>query len=139
MAVDRNIVIKCHMQSESNSSIAKRLQMNRTTSWKIVKKFKETGTTLDKPGRGNKQTDRTQKLVKNTREKLRRNPRRSHQKLAAEANGSNSTMYRVTKEDLGKKPYKMHHCHELTEHHKRMRMERIVKFWMRSTKARSPT
>ena len=33
-------------------------------------------------------------------------------------------MYRVMKDDLGKKPYKMLHRHELTEHHKRMRMER---------------
>ena len=118
MAVDRNIVIKFHKQGESNSSIAKRLKMNRTTVWKIVKKFKETGTTLDKPGRGRKRTVRTLKLVKNTREKLRRNPRRSHRKLAAQANVSNSTMYRVMKEDLGKKPYKMLY------RQKRMRMER---------------
>ena len=124
MTVDRNIVIKFHKQGESNSSIAKRLKMNRTTVWKIVKKFNETGTTLDKPGRGRKRTVRTPKLVKNTREKLRRNPHRSHRKLAAEANVSNSTMYRVMKDDLGKKPYKMLHRHELTEHHKRMRMER---------------
>ncbi|KAF2350936.1 hypothetical protein FHG87_018306 [Trinorchestia longiramus] len=33
-------------------------------------------------------------------------------------------MYRVLKEDLGKKPYKMRKCHELTEHHQRMRAER---------------
>ena len=78
MAVDRNIVIKFHKQGESNSSVAKRLKMNRTTVWKIVKKFKETGTTLDKPG-----CVRTLKLVKNMREKLRLNPRRSHRKLAA--------------------------------------------------------
>ena len=77
--------------------------MNRTTVWNIVKKFKETGTTLDKPGRGRKRTVRTLKFVKNTRENLRRNPRRSHQKLAAQANVSNSTMYRVMKDDLGKK------------------------------------
>ena len=124
MTVDRNIVIKFHKQGESNSSIAKRLKMNRTTVWKIVKKFNETGTTLDKPERGHKRTVRTPKLVKNTREKLCRNPHRSHRKLAAEANVSNSTMYQVMKDDLGKKPYKMLHRHELTEHHKRMRMER---------------
>ena len=33
-------------------------------------------------------------------------------------------MYRMMKDDFGKKPYKMLHRHELTEHHKRMRMER---------------
>ena len=98
--------------------------MNRTTVWKIVKKIKETGTTLDKPGCGRNRTVRTLKLVKNTREKLLRNPRRSRRKLAAQANESNSTIYRVMKDDLGKKPYKMLYCHELTEHYKRMRMER---------------
>ena len=67
MSVDRNIFIKFHKQGESNSSIAKRLKMNRTTVWKIVKKFKQTRTTLDKPGRGRKRTVRTLKLVKNTR------------------------------------------------------------------------
>ncbi|KAF2361222.1 hypothetical protein FHG87_008019 [Trinorchestia longiramus] len=33
-------------------------------------------------------------------------------------------MYRVLKEDLRKKPYKMMKRHEFTEHHKRMRAER---------------
>ncbi|KAF2359587.1 hypothetical protein FHG87_009657 [Trinorchestia longiramus] len=33
-------------------------------------------------------------------------------------------MYRVLKEDLGKKPYKMMKRHELTDHHERMRAER---------------
>ena len=98
--------------------------MNRSTVWKVVEKFKETGTTLDTPGRGRKRTVRTHKLVKNTREKLLRNPRRSHRKLVAGANVSNSTMYRVMKDYLGKKPYKMLHRHELTEPHKRMRMEK---------------
>ena len=88
--------------------------MNQTTVWKVVKKIKETGTTLDKPGRSRKRTVRTLKLVKNMREKLRRNPRRFHRKLAAQANLSNSTMYRVMKNDLGKKPYKILHRHELT-------------------------
>ena len=68
MTVDRNIVIKFHKQGESNSLIAKRLKMNRTTVWKIVKKFNETGKTLDKPGRGRKRTVCTPKLVK-TRER----------------------------------------------------------------------
>ncbi|KAF2367228.1 hypothetical protein FHG87_002014 [Trinorchestia longiramus] len=37
-------------------------------------------------------------------------------------------MYRVLKEDLGKKPYKMIKRHELTEHHERMRAERSRPF-----------
>ena len=52
MSIDCNIVIKLHKSGESNSEIAKRLKMNRTTVWKIIKKFQEIGTTLDREGRG---------------------------------------------------------------------------------------
>ena len=43
--------------------------------WKIVKKFRETGNTLDRPDRGRKRSVRSPQLLKNTREKLWRNPR----------------------------------------------------------------
>ncbi|KAF2359309.1 Homeobox domain-like [Trinorchestia longiramus] len=98
--------------------------MNRSTVWKIVKKFKEIGTTSDKPGRGRKRSVQAKTLLKNTREKLRRNPHRSHRKLAAEAGLSKTQMYRVLKENLGKKPYKMMKCHEFPEHRERMRAKR---------------
>ncbi|KAF2344320.1 hypothetical protein FHG87_024923 [Trinorchestia longiramus] len=56
-------------------------------------------------------------------ETMRRNPRRSHRELSAEASVSKTSIYRVL-EDLGKKPYKMMKRHELTEHHERIRAER---------------
>ena len=74
MAVDRKTVIKLHKICETNVEIAKRLKINRLTVWKIVKKFKETGNTLDREGRGRKRTICTPQLIKNTGEKLRRNP-----------------------------------------------------------------
>ena len=67
--------------------------MNCSTVWKIVKKFKETGTTSDKPGRGRKSSVYTKKLIKNMKEKLHCNPHQSHQKLAAEARVSESSIY----------------------------------------------
>ena len=73
MSIDRNIVIKFHKSGESNSEIAKRLKMNHTTVWKIIKKFQEIETTLDWEGQGQKWTFHTPQLIKNTREKLRRN------------------------------------------------------------------
>ena len=72
MAVDRNMVIKLNKSGKSNVEIAKRLEMNRSTVWKIVKKFKETGSTIDNKGRGRKRAIRTLQLIKNMREKLRR-------------------------------------------------------------------
>ena len=47
MSIDRNIVIKLHKSGESNNKIAKQLETNCTTVWKIIKKFQEIGTTLD--------------------------------------------------------------------------------------------
>ena len=70
MAVDRNTGIKLHKSGETNVEIAKQLKMNRSAVWKIVKKFKETGNTLDREGRGRKRCIHTLQLIKNTREKL---------------------------------------------------------------------
>ncbi|KAF2351789.1 hypothetical protein FHG87_017456 [Trinorchestia longiramus] len=84
----------------------------------------KTSTDSDKPGRGRKRGVRTKKLIKNTLEKLRRNPRRCHRELAAEASVSKTSIYRVLKEDLRKKPYKMMKRHEFTEYHASMRAER---------------
>ena len=53
MSIDCNIVIKLHKSGENNSEIAKWLKMNHTTVSKIIKKFQEIGTTLD---RGRKRT-----------------------------------------------------------------------------------
>ena len=56
IAVDRNAVIKLHKSKKSNVEIAKRLDMNYSTVWKIVKKFQEIGKPLDRPRRGRKQS-----------------------------------------------------------------------------------
>ena len=50
-AVDQNIVIKLHKSGKSNVEIAKRLEMNCSTVWKIVKKFKKTSNTIDRKGK----------------------------------------------------------------------------------------
>ena len=90
--------------------------MNRTTVWKIIKKFQEIGTTVDREGRGRKRTVRT-------REKLRRNSRRSCRNLAAAAGVGKSTMHQLLREDLGVKPFKMLRQQELSDRHVAMRAE----------------
>ena len=51
MAVDLNIVIKLHKSGRSNVKIAKRLEMNCFTVWKIVKSLKKPVTTLTRKGK----------------------------------------------------------------------------------------
>ena len=50
VAVDQNAVIKLHKSGRSNVEIAKWLDMNRSTVWKIVKNFQETVTPLTDQG-----------------------------------------------------------------------------------------
>ena len=90
----------------------------------MVKRFRETGQTSNRPGQGRKITVRTKRMVKNTREELRTNPRRSAIKLDAEAGISQVSVCRILKEDLKTFPYKMQKRHELTPMHARMRVKR---------------
>ena len=107
MSIDHSIVIKLHKSGESNSEIAKRLKMNCTTVRKIIKKFQEIGTTLDREGRGQKRTVHTSQLIKNTKEKLRCNSCRSCRNWAAAPGVGKSTMHQLLREDLGVKPFKI--------------------------------
>ena len=124
MAVDGNTIVTFHKKGESNSCIAKKLHIRRETVWKVVKKFKETGETCNRPGQGRKRTVRTKRLVKYARKKLRRNSRLSAAKMAAEAGISQTSMRRILKEDLRTYPYKMQERHELSITHERMRLDR---------------
>ena len=63
-------------------------------------------------------------VVKNTRERLRRNLRRYAAKMAAEAGISQISMRRILKEDLRTYPYKMQKTHELSTTHKRLKLDR---------------
>ena len=124
MFIDLETLVSLHKKSESNSTIAKELQIRRETVWKVVKKFREIGQTSNRPGQGRKITVRTKRIAKNTREKLRINSRRSATKLAAEAGISQASIRRILKQDLKTFPYKMQKRHELTPTHERMRVER---------------
>ena len=74
--------------------------------YKALKRLKETGSTLPKVRSTPNRKVRTPKLIKNTREKIRRNPKRSIRKLASEAGVSFETMQNVLKIDLNLSPYK---------------------------------
>ena len=110
-------------KGESNSCIVKKLHIRRETVWKVVKKLMETGETCNRPGQGRKRTVRKKRLVKNMREKLRRNSRRSAAKMAAEA-GISQSVRRILKEDLRTYNHKMPKRHELSTTRERMRLDR---------------
>ena len=124
MALDRETIVSLHKKGESNSTIAKELQIRRETVWKVVKTFRETGQTFNRPGQDRKWTVRTKRMVRNTRGKLRTNPRRLATKLAAEAGITQTSMCCILKENLKIFLYKMRERHEVTRMHERIRVEK---------------
>ena len=56
MIIDRETIVRLHKKGESISTIAKELQIRRETVWKVVKKFRETGPTSNRPGQGRKRS-----------------------------------------------------------------------------------
>ena len=97
MAVDRNTIVTLCKKCESNFWIAKKLHIQRETVWKVIKMFKETGETCNRPGQFRTRTGRTKRLVKNTREKLRRNSRCSAAKMSEAAGISQASMRWILK------------------------------------------
>ena len=63
MGIDRKTIVSSHKKSESNSTIAKELQIRREMVSKVVTKFMETGQTSNRPGQGRKRTVRTERMV----------------------------------------------------------------------------
>ena len=112
MAVDRNAVIKLHKSGNSNVEIAKRMDMNHSTVWKIVKKFQETGNTDQRPEENGvsaplNSPKHEEKVATKRLPKCRT--------LATAAGVSKSTMHQIFRDDRLVKPFKMLHRQELTE------------------------
>ena len=63
MIIDRETIVSLHKKGEGISTIAKELQIRRETVWKVVKKFRETGQTSNRPGQGRKRTVRAKRIV----------------------------------------------------------------------------
>uniref|UniRef100_A0A0K2TP41 Uncharacterized protein n=1 Tax=Lepeophtheirus salmonis TaxID=72036 RepID=A0A0K2TP41_LEPSM len=54
-------------------------------------------------------------LVKTVREKIRRNPHTTIQKMAQDHNVNRTTMTKIIKDDIGVKPYKIQYRHLMSK------------------------
>ena len=74
--------------------------------WRTLQRYEETGDIQNRPGQGRPRSARTPKLIKSTREKITRNPKRSIQNLANESNVSYAAMSNVLLKDLKMSSFK---------------------------------
>ena len=80
--------------------------VTRTGVYKFLKCIGKTGSPLPRVRSTPKCPVKAPQLIKNTQEKIRRDPRRSIRKLAREMSVSYDTMQNVLKKDLKVSPYK---------------------------------
>ena len=88
---------------------------SRSGVYKVLKRLKETGSVLPKVRSNSSRKVRTPKLIKNTREKIKRNPQRSVRKLTSASGVSSGTMQTVFKNDLNLSPYMITKAHLLSQ------------------------
>ena len=102
--LDKRIAIaELFKAGKSHKEICKNLKVNRMLVWRTLKRYKESGNVQNRPGQGRPQSTRTTKLVKGTREKVKKNPKRSIQEMAKVSQG---TMFMIIRKDLQMSPYK---------------------------------
>ena len=88
----RAAIIEFFKSGKIAPDIAKILNINRMLVWRTLKRFESTGDIVNQPDQGRSHSVRTIKLVKSTREKLRRNQKRSLRNLAKDGKVSVGTM-----------------------------------------------
>ena len=93
--------------------------------YKTIKRFKETGSTENRPKSGRPRTARTKSNIKIVREQIRRKRCRSVRKIAASLKISKSSAHLLLKKDVGLKPYKKQKIHGVSISSKDKRAERV--------------
>lgn len=102
----------------------KKLDINSKLVYRTIKRFKDFNQVKIRKSPGRPRTVRTPEAIKRTRERFRRNPRRSARKQAQELNMSQRTFRRLLKDDLGFKAFKKHKIHALSEAQNVKRVQR---------------
>ena len=103
---DRTAIVEMFKAGNSRQDISKSLKVNRMLAWRTFKRYEETGDIQNRPGQSRPRTAGTSKLVNSTREKIRRNPKRSIQNQAKESNVSYRNMSTVLRRVLKMSPFK---------------------------------
>lgn len=102
----------------------KHLDINVRFISRTIERFKKTGSSRIRPKPGRKPSVRVKKIIKNVRERIRRNPAQSASKLAKVMKISRRTMSRILRHDLGLKAYKKQKIHGLTDAQKKARVKK---------------
>lgn len=123
----RPAIIRMHENGKSMNQIAKDLGISRCAVQKAVKRFEETGSNKDRPGRGRKKTARSKKNIQRAKGMIKRNPKtkaNSTRKLAKKLGVTQTQALQILRKDLGMKPWKFQKRQKLNAQAKQKRLDR---------------
>lgn len=124
----RPAIIRAHEQGRGVREIARFLNIEPMTVSRTIKRFEETGSNKDRPGRGRKKTARTPENVRKIKAKIKRNPssrKNSARKLGISYGISKNSAHRILTKDLELKSWKPLKRHELTKKKRDTRKARV--------------
>lgn len=135
----RPAIIRLHENGKSMNKIAKDLGISRCAVQNAVKRFEETGSNEDRPGRGRKKSARSKKNIQRARRMIKQNPTtkaNSTRKLAKKLGVDQRQAWEILREDLGLKPWKYQKRQKLNAQAKQKRLDRCQAMLTRFSRRR---
>ena len=120
----RKKIIYMHNQNYKVTNTFRILNMPKSIVWNIIKNFFDAGITFDLPRSGRPRTATTPKRIKAVGEKIRRNPKGSVRKMAADFTISKNSMRRIIQDHLKMKSLGIQKRHFMNDTHKRKQLKR---------------
>ncbi|CAG0900337.1 unnamed protein product [Darwinula stevensoni] len=112
---NRDVIVRLFQEGIKQSDIARSLNLSRQLVSKAIKRYKESGSNNDRPGRGRKRSANTAANRRKIKGRIQRNPRLSARKIAKAVGISKSSTHRVLKNGLQLKAYKFQEAHLLDD------------------------
>ncbi|VDO70875.1 unnamed protein product [Heligmosomoides polygyrus] len=121
---ERITVVELHKTGMRTADIVRTTGFKQRTVYKIVRRYKETGGTSDRPRSGRPTTATTPENINKVRCRIRRNPEVSMNKMATDLGISRERVQHIARRKLGLRSYKVARIHFLND---AMKAERLRK------------
>ena len=135
----REAIIRAHERGKTVMEIVDFLGISQSTVSKAIKRFEETGSNEDRPGRGRKKSARSKENILRAKGMNKRNPTtkaNSARKLGKKLGVDKMSAWRILRKDLELFPYKYQKRQQLTATTKKKRKERAGNLLKRLARGR---
>ncbi|VDP12359.1 unnamed protein product [Heligmosomoides polygyrus] len=112
---ERITVVELHKTGMRTADIVRTTGFKQRTVYKIVRRYKETGGTSDRPRSGRPTTATTPENINKVRCRIRRNPEVSMNKMATDLGISRERVQHIARRKLGLRSYKVARIHFLND------------------------